>query len=105
MTVSVFVTIFILGASASTLFTEAIKKAYNNAHKQYSANVIAIVNSIVVGGLGTAGYYILNKIEWNVDNVICLLAMVVCVWLASMIGYDKVVQMVKQIEEVSNDKE
>lgn len=105
MTISVFVTIFILGASASTLFTEAIKKAYINAHKQYSANVIAIINSIVVGGLGTAGYYILNKIEWNVDNVICLLAMIVCVWLASMIGYDKVVQMVKQIEEVSNDKE
>lgn len=103
MTLSVFITIFVFGASASALFTEAIKKAYSNAHKDYSANVIAIINSFVVGGLGTAGYYILNDINWNIDNVICLLAMIICVWLASMIGYDKVVQLIKQVKEIEND--
>ena len=41
----------------------------------------------------------LMDIPWTVNNIICLILMTVCVWIGSMIGYDKVAQLLKQIEE------
>ena len=102
MTITLFVTLFTVGATVAGLFTEAIKKAYQNAGKQYSPNVIALIDSVVVGGLGTAAAYMLMDIPWTVNNVICLLLMAVVVWLASMLGYDKIAQMLSQIKEVKD---
>ena len=102
MTITLFVTLFTVGATVAGLFTEAIKKAYQNAGKQYSPNVIALIDSVVVGGLGTAAAYMLMGIPWTVNNVICLLLMAVVVWLASMLGYDKIAQMLSQIKEVKD---
>jgi len=102
MTITLFVTLFTVGATLAGLFTEAIKKAYQNAGKQYSANIIALIDSVVVGGLGTAAAYMLMGIPWTVNNVICLLLMMVVVWLASMLGYDKIAQMLEQIKNVSS---
>ena len=89
MTITLFVTIFTVGAMVSGLLTEAIKKAYQNAEKKYSANVIALVDAAVVGGLGTACAYMLLGIPWTVNNIICLALMIVVVWMGSMIGYER----------------
>lgn len=99
MTVTLFVTILTVGALVSGLLTEAIKKAYANAKKDYSANVIALINAVVVGGGGTAVTYMLVGIPWTVNNIICLVLMILCVWIGSMIGYDKIIQLIKQIAE------
>jgi len=61
-----------------------------------------LIDSVVVGGLGTAAAYMLMGIPWTVNNVICLLLMMVVVWLASMLGYDKIAQMLEQIKNVSS---
>lgn len=99
MTVTLFVTILTVGALVSGLLTEAIKKAYANAKKDYSANVIALINAVVVGGGGTAVTYMLLGVSWEVNNIICMALMVVCVWIGSMVGYDKIIQLIKQIAE------
>lgn len=99
MTITLFISLFTLGSCASSLFTEAVKKAYQNAGKDYSANVVALVNSAVVGGLGTAVAYMLLGIPWTVNNIICLVLMIVVVWMASMIGYDKIMQLLDQIKK------
>lgn len=99
MTVTLFVTILTIGAAVSALLTEAIKKAYSNEKKDYSANMIALINAVVVGGGGTAVTYMLVGIPWTVNNIICLILMIVCVWIGSMVGYDKIVQLIKQIAE------
>jgi hypothetical protein len=99
MTVTLFITIITIGAAVSALVTEAIKKAYANAKKEYSANVIALINSIVVGGGGTAVIYMLMGIPWTVNNIICLILMIGVIWVGSMIGYDKVIQLIKQLAE------
>ena len=98
MTVSLFATILTIGAGVNALLTEAVKKAYKNAGREYSANVVALIAAIVVGGLGTAAVYMLLGLPWSVNNIICLAIIVVAVWIASMIGYDKVLQLVKQVE-------
>lgn len=104
MTVTLFITIVTLGAAVSSLLTEAIKKAYNNADKEYSANVIALINAVVVGGIGTAVVYMLRGIPWTINNIICLILMILVVWIGSMIGYDKIIQLLKQIGTVDIEK-
>ena len=99
MSITLFITMFTVGAAASALLTEAVKKFYANAGKEWSPNVIALVDAVVIGAGGTAVVYMLMNIPWTVNNIICLILMTVCVWIGSMIGYDKVAQLLKQIEE------
>ena len=98
MTITLFVSILTLGSVINSLLTEAVKKFYENAHKEYSANVVALVDALVIGGLGTAAVYQLLGIKWDLNNLICLCIMIVAVWIASMVGYDKVIQMIQQID-------
>ena len=105
MTITLFISLFTLGSAVSGLFTEAVKKAYGNAGKEYSANVVALVDSAVVGGLGTAVAYMLLGIPWTINNIICLLCMIVVVWMASMIGYDKLMQLLNQITVIKKAKD
>ena len=97
MTVTLFVSILTIGAAASGLLTEAIKKWYANAEKKYSANVIALVDAIVIGCGGTSVTYMLLGVPWTINNVICMILMGICVWIGSMIGYDKIIQLIKQL--------
>lgn len=98
MTMTLFIALFtVLAGAVSSLITEAVKKWYANAEKPYSANIIALVVSVISGGLGTAVYYILKGIPWTINNIICLLLMIVAIWVTSMVGYDKVKQLLDQI--------
>ena len=99
MTVTLFCSILSLGSLLSGLLTQAIKQAYRNDNKPYSPNMIALVDSIVIGGGGTASVYILLDKEWNINNIICLLMMCLAVWIGCMIGFDKVVQTMTQIDK------
>ena len=104
MSVTLFITILTIGGMVTALLTEAIKKMYANMNKAYSANIVALVNAIVVGCGGTAVVYMLMGIPWSVNNVICLVLMSIAVWIASMLGFDKVLQTVKQIAEIDKEK-
>lgn len=103
MSITLFITILTIGAAVTSLLTEAIKKTYENAGKKYSANIIALINALVVGCGGTAVVYMLMHIDWTVNNIICLLLMSVAVWIGSTIGYDKVTQLIKQIADTKEE--
>lgn len=106
MTVTLFISLFTFGSILCGLVTEAIKTAYKNADKEYSANVIALVDALIVGGIGTATAYMLMDIPWTVNNVICLCLMCVMIWLGAMVGFDKVLQTIEQIPKIKReDKE
>lgn len=97
MTVTLFISLFAGGSVLCGLITEAIKAAYKNAGKDYSANIIALIDALAVGGLGTATAYMLMSIPWTVNNIICLCLMCVMIWLGAMVGFDKVLQTIGQI--------
>lgn len=101
MTITLFISILTFGSAITGLLTEAIKKFYDNEHKEYSANVIALVDAVVIGIGGTAVTYMLMGIEWSVNNIICMVLMGVAVWVGSMIGYDKLIQLINQIANIS----
>lgn len=48
--------------------------------------------------------YMLQDIPWTTNNIICLVLMGVAVWIASMIGYDKLLQLVRQIADLPNSE-
>ena len=98
MSITLFNTRFTVGAADAAILTEAVKKFYANAGKECSPNIVALVDAVVIGAGGTAVVYMLMNIPWTINNIICLGLMTVCVWIGSMIGYDKVVQLLKQIE-------
>lgn len=95
MTVQLFMFLFTIGSLVSSMLTEAVKKAFANV----STNIIALVDACVVGILGTVAAYILMGIAFTVANIICIVLMAICIWIGSMIGYDKVIQTISQIKE------
>ena len=104
MTITLFISMFTIGSLVCALVTEAVKKAFENAKKEASANVLALVDAVVVGGLGTCVAYVLMGIPWTVNNIICVFLMIACVWVGAMIGFDKVKQLLEQIKRVENDE-
>lgn len=103
MTVTLFITILTLGSTVSGLITEAIKTAYAGANKPYSANAIALIDAIVVGIGGTAISYSFIGIDWTGNNILCMVLMGLAVWVSSMIGYDKVVQLLQQLSAITKE--
>ena len=97
MTVQLFLVMFTIGSLISSLFTEAIKRWFANQEKEVSANMLAAINSVVIGIIGTVIYYILKGIPFNVVNITCMILMTAAIWIASMVGYDKVMQLIDQI--------
>lgn len=103
MTYILFLSLFVAGAFVSAVVTEAVKKAFKNAKKEAAPNLLALINAFVVGGLGTAVAYVLLGIKWNIINIVCLCLMIVCIWMGSMLGFDKVVQMLAQIKRIGHE--
>lgn len=97
MTVQLFLVMFTIGSLISSLLTEAIKRWFANQEKEVSANMLAAINSVVIGIIGTVIYYILKGIPFNVVNITCMILMTAAIWVASMVGYDKVMQLIDQI--------
>lgn len=102
MSVSLFISIFVGGGLVNILLTQAIKQFYYNRGSEASPNMIALIDALVIGGLGTAFVYMLMGIDWTVNNVLCLIAMIVLVWMGSMIGYSKIIQTIQQFRAWKN---
>lgn len=100
MTATLFITLFAMGAAVCGLFTQAVKGAFEDWGVTYSANTIALVNAAVIGIFGTICAYTLLGIPFNVPNIVCIIFMTVCIWLGSMVGYDKIKQLITQIVEL-----
>ena len=93
MTIELFITLFGIGSVISSLLTETLKQTFT----KISSNVIALIDAVFVGGVGTFVYYILTGAEITPINALYAVLMALCVWVGSMVGYDKVMQTLKQI--------
>lgn len=96
MNISLFITLLTVFSVITGLVTEAIKNLLDDFNAKYSANIIALIVACVVGIGGTAGYYAVYEIPFETGNVICMILMGFASALSAMVGYDKVVQTVKQ---------
>ena len=100
MTISLFLTLIVTLATAVSLLTEAVKKSFEGTKIKYSSNVVVLIVSVIVGIGGTALTYMFLGIPFTTLNIICMVLMPVAVWIGSMLGYDKVLQMIEQIKTI-----
>ena len=96
MTTTTFLMLLSAFSVLSGLVTEGIKKLISDKANM-SYNIIALVVALVIGGAGSAVYYQLNAIPFDVNNVIYMILMGLASGLCSMVGFDKIKQAVEQI--------
>ena len=100
LTLESFLILLFVLAIITSLLTEGIKKLLDSMEMKYATNVVALFVSIVVGGIGTAVFYLWNDYAWTSLNIIMLFIMVCENWLVAMLGYDKVGQSIRQAANV-----
>lgn len=97
MTVSLFIMLLTLFSAITGICTEGLKNLFAEHKTKVSPNMIAFIVAIIVGVFGTAIYYILCAIPFSVNNVICMFLMGVASSMGAMVGYDKIIQTIKQL--------
>lgn len=98
MTTTLFIFLLTALSLISSLFAEAIKKTFA---KNVSSTLTVAIISAVVGWGGCAIAYIFMGIPFTVITVTALVIMAPAVWLCATLGYDKVMEVVKQITEAA----
>lgn len=94
MSIEFFIYLFTIGSAISSLITQATKKAVPNI----SSNIVALINAIFVGFFGTIIASNFLGFPLNANNLIIAGLMGVCIFIGSTIGYDKVMQTIRQIK-------
>lgn len=95
MTIELFIFMLTIGAMISSLLTQAMKQAFKNI----SSNILALIDAIIIGIIGMVLFYFLMGIPFTLQNIICIPLMALCIWIGSMIGYDKCLQTLEQIKK------
>lgn len=93
MSLTMFVTLVTVLSLVSALITQAVKKVTNTNKPTL---VVAIV-SAVVGWAGGIAAYILLGIPFTAASIVCLILLAPAIWLCATLGYDKVMEVIKQI--------
>ena len=94
MTIELFIFLFTVGSSAASLLTQALKKSFTHI----SSNMLALASAFIVGIFGTVSAYILMDIAIDVKSIVCVPLMAVCIWVGSMVSYDKLLQTISQLK-------
>ena len=103
MDITMFLFLLTAFALISSLVTEGIKNLLKDK-ENLPTNIIAIVIGLLVGGIGTGFYYMLNDIAFTDKNIIYLVLMGFANGLCSMVGYDKFMQTLEQCGLSKNNK-
>ena len=77
------------------LTTEAIKNLIGDERK--SDNLIAVICACVLSIAISVGYVMLHNLTFTTEILITIVAMIYLSFLTATIGYDKLVQTLKQL--------
>lgn len=99
--------VFLIGllvvSTLTGLVTEAIKHIMSDLKLEYYANILSgCVAAILAVAIGVI-YVILTNSCFTAQNVTCIIALAFMSWLCSMVGYDKVIQVITQFNKSGKD--
>lgn len=97
MTLVMFIFFFSVGSAFASLLTEAMKKIWDK--ERCSQNILALISAVIIGVFGSIITFILLDIPFDTKNCACIILMAFCIWLGSMVGYDKVTQTLAQLKD------
>ena len=97
--------VFMLGvlitSTLTSLATEAVKKLLAEHSKNYYANTLAGIVSVILSVAIGIGYMMLSSVSFTSQTIVYLIALVFISWLCAMVGYDKVIQAISQFKTAS----
>lgn len=94
-----FMTTALLAVSLLTNLTvEGIKKLLDGTTAKYSSNVLAAIISTLIAGGACAVYLIMGDIVFSMKIGVEIVILMYLSFLVSTVGYDKVIQAIKQIQ-------
>lgn len=89
----------------TNLTVEGIKKLLNETNKSYSSNVLAALISVIVSCLICVAYLVMNDTTFTLKIGIEIFILMYLGFLTSTVGYDKVVQMIAQIQSAAKTED
>lgn len=104
MTIKMFIGLITVLSPVTSTITEIVKKNLDAEGVNYSSNLIAFIIALILGIGDTAICYWNYGVEITLSNVACVPLVGLIVWVGSMIGYDKAVQMIEQISKIRGDE-
>ena len=98
MPISFMTTALLIVSLLTNLTVEGIKKLLEGTNKTYSSNVLAAILSTIISGAVCVIYLIMNDVAFSLKIGVEVLILIYLGFLISTVGYDKVIQTIKQIQ-------
>lgn len=99
MDLSFLTTALIAVSLLTNLTVEGLKKLMDERGMTYSSNLLAAVTSVIIAAAIFGGYMIMNDIAFTVKIAVQIVILMYLAFLSSTVGYDKIIQTLKQIKE------
>lgn len=87
----------------TNLTVEGVKKILNSTSIKYSSNILAAISSVVIAFVVCIIYLIMNDIIFSLKIGVEIFILMYLGFLSSTVGYDKVIQTIKQIHNIKED--
>lgn len=105
VTIDTFLLGLLVTSTMTSLVTEALKKILTEHGVCFKSNTLAGVVSLVLSAAIGIAYAVATSLEITSAVIVCIIALVIMSWLCAMVGYDKVIQTIKQFTSTTNKEE
>ena len=103
MSITFLATALAIVSVLTNLTVEGIKKLLDGSNVKYSSNVLAAILSIVISCAVSVVYIVMTDTVFTTKIGVEVAVLMYLGFLTSTNGYDKVVQMIKQIKSVNEE--
>lgn len=103
MPISFLTTALLIVSVITNLTVEGIKKLFDGTKVKYSSNVLAAILSVLIACAVSVIYLIMTDTVFTMKIGVEIVVLMYLGFLISTVGYDKVIQMLKQIQSVKEE--
>lgn len=103
MPISFLTTALLIVSVITNLTVEGIKKLLDRTKVKYSSNVLAAVLSVLIACAVSVIYLIMTDTVFTMKIGVEIVVLMYLGFLISTVGYDKVIQILKQIQSVKEE--
>lgn len=103
MPISFLTTALLIVSVITNLTVEGIKQLLDGTKVKYSSNVLAAVLSVLIACAVSVIYLIMTDTIFTMKIGVEIVVLMYLGFLISTVGYDKVIQMLKQIQSVKEE--
>ena len=103
MSISFILTALLIVSAITNLSVEGIKKLLDGSNVKYSSNILAAILSVVIACVVSVVHLIMTDTAFTTKIGVEIAILMYLGFLVSTVGYDKVVQTLKQIQAAKGE--